>query len=61
MNYVKEKMTTFNQLKGGVIFTDQIPRSIAGKIQRRDLKKMALEKDRNDNNSNKEKNAAHGS
>lgn len=42
MNYVKEKMTTFNQLKGGVIFTDQIPRSIAGKIQRRDLKKMAL-------------------
>ena len=43
MNFVKEKMTTFNQLKGGVIFTDQIPRSIAGKIQRRDLKKMALE------------------
>jgi len=42
MNFVKEKMTTFNQLKGGVIFTDQIPRSIAGKIQRRDLKKMAL-------------------
>ena len=41
MNFVKEKMTTFNQLKGGVIFTDQIPRSIAGKIQRRDLKKMA--------------------
>jgi len=62
MNYVKEKMTTFNQLKGGVIFTDQIPRSIAGKIQRRDLKKMALEKEKNDNNSNKEKNAAaHGS
>jgi len=42
MNFVKEKMTTFNQLKGGVIFTDQIPRSIAGKIQRKDLKKMAL-------------------
>ena len=42
MNFVKEKMTTYNQLKGGVIFTDQIPRSIAGKIQRRDLKKMAL-------------------
>ena len=39
---MKEKMTTFNQLKGGVIFTDQIPRSIAGKIQRKDLKKMAL-------------------
>lgn len=40
-NYVRDNMTVYNQLKGGVRFIDTIPRSIAGKIQRRDLKKMA--------------------
>jgi acyl-CoA synthetase (AMP-forming)/AMP-acid ligase II len=34
-----EKLSEHKQLKGGIVFTDSIPRSAAGKILKRELKK----------------------
>jgi len=37
--HMAEKLSEHKQLKGGIIFTDSIPRSAAGKILKRELKK----------------------
>ena len=36
-NYMEEKLSAHKQLKGGIVFTDTIPRSAAGKILKREL------------------------
>jgi len=43
-DHIRQRMTTYNELRGGVFFIDAkpgIPRSVAGKIQRKELKAMA--------------------
>ena len=37
--HMAEKLSEHKQLKGGIVFTDSIPRSAAGKILKRELKK----------------------
>lgn len=39
--FVQEKFVEYKHLRGGVEFVDKIPRSSLGKIQRRELKKLA--------------------
>jgi 4-coumarate--CoA ligase len=39
-DFLKDKVASFKQLKGGVRFVDGIPRSTAGKILRKDLKHL---------------------
>lgn len=39
-DFLKDKVASFKQLKGGVRFVDVIPRSTAGKILRKDLKHL---------------------
>jgi acyl-CoA synthetase (AMP-forming)/AMP-acid ligase II len=39
-DFLKDKVASFKQLKGGVRFVDAIPRSAAGKILRKDLKNL---------------------
>lgn len=39
-DFLKDKVASFKQLKGGVRFVDAIPRSTAGKILRKDLKTL---------------------
>ena len=38
MDWVEDRVAHFKQLKGGVIFTDTIPKSASGKILRRILR-----------------------
>lgn len=38
MAYVKENVSDYKQLRGGVIFVDAVPRSPSGKILRKDLR-----------------------
>jgi acyl-CoA synthetase (AMP-forming)/AMP-acid ligase II len=40
-NLVKEKLAPYKQLRGGVIFLDEIPRNTVGKILRKDLRELA--------------------
>ena len=40
-NLVKEKLAPYKQLRGGVIYMDEIPRNTVGKILRKDLREMA--------------------
>ena len=40
-NLVKEKLAPYKQLRGGVIYLDEIPRSTVGKILRKDLRVLA--------------------
>uniref|UniRef100_A0A7E4W9P2 4-coumarate--CoA ligase 1 n=1 Tax=Panagrellus redivivus TaxID=6233 RepID=A0A7E4W9P2_PANRE len=49
VNYVAERLSHYKHLKGGVHFIDEIPRTPAGKIQRRVLR------DLHDDNKNKAK------
>ncbi|XP_023332842.1 4-coumarate--CoA ligase 1 isoform X2 [Eurytemora carolleeae] len=39
-DFIKDNMASYKQLKGGVVFIETIPRSLAGKILRKELKKM---------------------
>jgi 4-coumarate--CoA ligase len=39
--FVKEKMASHKQLRGGVIYLEAIPKSPSGKILRKDLRVMA--------------------
>jgi len=40
--WVKERLAPYKQLRGGVVFVQEIPRSLAGKILRRHLRERAL-------------------
>jgi acyl-CoA synthetase (AMP-forming)/AMP-acid ligase II len=44
--FVKERLAAYKQLRGGVIFVDQIPRSSVGKILRKDLRLLASRENR---------------
>lgn len=39
-DYVKSRVSSFKALTGGVVFVDSVPRTISGKLLRRELKKM---------------------
>lgn len=39
--FVKERVSAYKQLRGGVIFVDLVPRSPAGKILRKELRERA--------------------
>jgi 4-coumarate--CoA ligase len=39
--FVKSKLAPYKQLRGGVVYIDQIPRSAVGKILRKDLRDLA--------------------
>jgi acyl-CoA synthetase (AMP-forming)/AMP-acid ligase II len=39
-NYVKGQVSAYKQLRGGVVFVDEVPRSPSGKILRRQLRDM---------------------
>ncbi|XP_068216230.1 uncharacterized protein [Palaemon carinicauda] len=41
MNYLKDKVAPYKQLKGGVRFLDALPKNATGKLLRRELKEMA--------------------
>lgn len=38
--YVASKVADYKKLTGGVVFVDSVPRSTAGKLLRRELKKL---------------------
>lgn len=40
-NLVKDKLAPYKQLRGGVLFIDEIPRNAVGKILRKDLRDLA--------------------
>lgn len=40
--YSRERLASFKALSGGVVFVDQIPRTVTGKIQRYRLKSETL-------------------
>jgi len=40
-DHVRRHMVSYNELRGGVVFIDEIPRSISGKILRKELKPRA--------------------
>lgn len=39
-NHVKSQVSAYKQLRGGVIFVDEVPRSPSGKILRRQLRDL---------------------
>jgi 4-coumarate--CoA ligase len=41
LSFIKERVSNHKQLRGGVVFVDQIPKSPSGKILRRVLKDMS--------------------
>jgi acyl-CoA synthetase (AMP-forming)/AMP-acid ligase II len=41
MNFVKKNVASHKQLRGGVVFLDEIPKSPSGKILRKDLRVLA--------------------
>lgn len=44
MEYVKNNVASHKQLRGGVVFLDVIPKSLSGKILRKDLRLLAKRK-----------------
>lgn len=44
--FVKSKLAPYKQLRGGVVYVDQIPRSTVGKILRKDLRDLAKKETR---------------
>lgn len=40
-DYVKKSLAAYKQLRGGVIFVQEIPKSASGKILRRELREHA--------------------
>lgn len=40
-NFVKERMADYKQLRGGVAFVEEIPKSAIGKLLRRELRERA--------------------
>jgi 4-coumarate--CoA ligase len=42
-NIIKEKLAPYKQLRGGVVYIDEIPRNAVGKILRKDLRDLAKE------------------
>jgi len=42
IDFVAGKVAPYKKLRGGVVFTDAIPKSPSGKILRRELKEKAL-------------------
>ena len=42
VDWIKERVTPYKRLRGGVVFIDMIPKSPSGKILRRELKEAAL-------------------
>lgn len=42
-DFVKSNVTTYKQLRGGVVFVDEIPKSASGKILRKELRQRAVE------------------
>jgi 4-coumarate--CoA ligase len=42
-NIIKEKLAPYKQLRGGVIYINEIPRNAVGKILRKDLRDLAKE------------------
>lgn len=40
-NLVKDKLAAYKQLRGGVVYLDEIPRNTVGKILRKDLRELA--------------------
>ncbi|XP_066946338.1 probable 4-coumarate--CoA ligase 1 [Macrobrachium rosenbergii] len=45
LKHVEDRVSDFKQLRGGVVFVDSIPKTVSGKILRKDLKKLLLEKE----------------
>lgn len=45
-NYVKNQVSPYKQLRGGVIFVDEVPRSPSGKILRRQLRDLQKREDK---------------
>jgi len=45
-DFVKRSVAPYKQLRGGVVFTDAIPKSPSGKILRKDLRAWAKEEAR---------------
>ena len=39
--YVKERVAQYKQLRGGVVFVDEIPKNAVGKFLRRELRERA--------------------
>lgn len=42
-NIIKDKLAPYKQLRGGVVYIDEIPRNAVGKILRKDLRDLAKE------------------
>jgi acyl-coenzyme A synthetase/AMP-(fatty) acid ligase len=42
VDFIAGKVAPYKKLRGGVVFTDSIPKSPSGKILRRELKDVAL-------------------
>lgn len=42
VDFIAGKVAPYKKLRGGVVFTDVIPKSPSGKILRRELKDVAL-------------------
>lgn len=40
-NFVSKAVATYKQLRGGVVFIDEIPKTASGKILRKDLRQLA--------------------
>lgn len=38
INYISDELSSYKQLRGGVVFMDKIPKSASGKILRRNLR-----------------------
>ncbi|XP_064097868.1 uncharacterized protein LOC135209141 isoform X2 [Macrobrachium nipponense] len=43
MDYMKERLAPYKQLKGGIRFLDALPKNATGKLLRRELKEMAAQ------------------
>ncbi|KAF2398020.1 acetyl-CoA synthetase-like protein [Trichodelitschia bisporula] len=44
--FVKDRLASYKQLRGGVVFLDAIPKSPSGKIMRKDLRELAKKESR---------------
>lgn len=40
-SFVKDRLSPFKQLRGGVVFVNEIPKNAVGKLLRRELKERA--------------------